>query len=62
MVQFFVVETGFAESITARSDKQDDRAKTLLAFGRAKKLHELDCFISQQQPSLECDGLPSLCH
>jgi hypothetical protein len=53
MVQFFMVEAGFAESITSRCDKKDDRSKTLFAFGRAEELHELDGFIGQGSMSDE---------
>src|SRR5207244_12849002 len=44
-IQLFVIETGLAERIAARGDKQNDCAETLFAFRRAQQLHELNGFV-----------------
>jgi len=42
-----MIEAGFAESVTSRRNKKDDRAETPFALGGAKQLNELDGFVSQ---------------
>jgi hypothetical protein len=42
-----MIEAGFAESVTSRRNKKDDRAETPFALGGAKQLNELDGFVGQ---------------
>ena len=42
-----MIEAGFTESVTARSNKEDHRTETFFAFGRSKQLNELNSFVGQ---------------
>jgi hypothetical protein len=48
-----MIEAGFAERITTRCNKEDDRAKALFALGGSKKLNKLDGFVGQGSMSDE---------